>query len=119
MPRLNPDGGKIGENQTVPEPVRKAYAYRKRTKPNMMVKKTRTHFSPFTRTQPVPTRTGILFRASRAIHLDFWGDSRNTFSDEAGFPRVFRGLLFFRPPEILSLNAGMEKSIRLHLLELH
>ena len=81
-----------------------------------MVKKTRTHFSPFTRTQPVPTRTGILFRASRAIHLDFWGDSRNTFSDQAGFPRVFRGLLFFRPPEILSLNAGMEKSIRLHLL---
>ena len=56
------------------------------------------------------------FRASRAIHLDFWGDSRNTFSDQAGFPRVFRGLLFFRPPEILSLNAGMEKSIRLHLL---
>ena len=34
-----PDGEKIGENQTVPEPVRKAYAYRKRTKPNMMVKK--------------------------------------------------------------------------------
>ena len=52
----------------------------------------------------------------RAIHLDFWGDSRNTLSDQAGFPRVFRGLLFSRPPETLSLNAGMEKSIRLHLL---
>ena len=83
-----------------------------------MVKKRRTHFSPFTRTQPVPTRTGILFRASRAIHLDFWGDSRNTFLDQAGFPRLFRGLLFFRPPVILSLNEGMEKSIRLHLLAL-